>query len=96
MTKNVSAVGFVLEEKQTEMVNKKLERIKYAEDLIVDLIVKIKHEKAYVFDATANFKWGTQAHVKAEDYDFGAALNKMMDVLDVKVKKEKDKIQEKK
>lgn len=96
MTKNVSAVGFVLEEKQTEMVSKKLERIKYAEDLIVDLIVKIKHEKAYVFDVTANFKWGTQAHVKAEDYDFAAALNKMMDVLDVKVKKEKDKIQEKK
>lgn len=96
MTKNVSAVGFVLEEKQTEMVNKKLERIKYAEDLIVDLIIKIKHDKAYVFDATANFKWGAQAHVKSDDYDFAAALNKMMDVLDVKVKKEKDKIQEKK
>ncbi len=96
MTKNVSAVGFVLEEKQAEMVNKKLERIKYAEDLIVDLIVRIKHEKAYVFDVTANFKWGTQAHVKDEDFDFGAALNKMMDVLDVKIKKEKDKVQEKK
>lgn len=96
MTKNVSAVGFVLEEKQSDMIEKKLERIKYADDLIVDLIVKVKHEKAYDFEATANFKWGTQAHVKGEDFDFGAALNKMMDVLDTKVKKEKDKVQEKK
>ena len=69
---------------------------KYAEDLIVDLIVKVKHDKAYVFDANVNFKWGTQAHVSGEDFDFGAALNKMMDVLDTKIKKEKDKVQEKK
>lgn len=93
MTKNVTAVGFDLEEKQSEMIEKKLERVKYAEDLIVDLIVKIKHEKAYVFDTTVNFRWGTSAHVSGEDFDFGAALNKMMDVLDNKVKKEKDKIQ---
>ena len=70
-------------------------RIAYADDLIVDLLMKIKQDKAYVFDTTVNFKWGTQAHVSAEDFDFGAALNKMMDVLDNKIKKEKDKVQEK-
>ncbi|HAC31678.1 MAG: HPF/RaiA family ribosome-associated protein [Treponema sp.] len=95
MTKNVSAVGFDFDEKQSAMVDKKLERIKYAEDLIVDLMVRVKHEKAYAFEATANFRWGSQAHVSAEDFDFGAALNKMMDTLDVKIKKEKDKIQQK-
>ena len=94
MTKNVSA-SFDLEQKQTEMIDKKLERIKYADDLIIDLTVRVKHEKEYSFDATANFRWETQAHVSAKDLDFGAALNKMMDVLDTKIKKEKDKIQEK-
>lgn len=96
MTKTVNAVGFELEEKQSDLIEKKIERIKYADDLIVDLIVKVKHEKAYAFDATANFRWGAQAHVSAEDFDFAAALNKMMDTLDVKVKKEKDRVQEKK
>ena len=96
MTKAISAVGFELEKKQSEMIDKKIECVKYAEDLIVDLIVKVKHDKSYVFDTNVNFKWGTQAHVSGEDFDFGAALNKMMDVLDVKIKKEKDKIQEKK
>ena len=96
MNKTYSAVGFDLEKKQSDMIEKKLSRISYAEDLIVDLILRVKHDKAYVFDTTVNFKWGTQAHVSGEDFDFGAALNKMMDVLDTKVKKEKDKIQEKK
>lgn len=94
MTKNVSA-GFDLDKKQSEMIDKKLERIKYAEDLIVDLTLRVKQEKEYCFDVTANFRWGTQAHVSSKDFDFAAALNKLMDTLDVKIKKEKDKIQEK-
>ena len=94
MTKNVSA-SFELEKKQSELIEKKLERIKYADDLIVDLSVRVKREKEYIFEATANFRWGAQAHVSGKDFDFAAAINKMMDVLDVKIKKEKDKIQEK-
>ena len=95
MTTSVNAVGFTLDQKQSDMIDSKLKRISYAEDLIVDLMLKVKHDKAYSFDTTLNFKWGTQAHVTREDYDFRAALNKMMDVLDNKIKKEKDKIQEK-
>lgn len=94
MTTSVKAVGFTLEQKQSDMINSKMKRISYADDLIVDLLLTIKHEKAYVADATVNFRWGSSAHVSGEDYDFGAALNKMMDVLDNKIKKEKDKVQE--
>ena len=92
MTTSVKAVGFTLDQKQSDMVDSKLKRIAYADDLIVDLLLNIKHEKAYV--AAVNFRWGTSAHVSGEDFDFGAALNKMMDVLDNKIKKEKDKIQD--
>lgn len=95
MTKTVTPIGFELDKKQTEMIDTKLKRISYAEDLIVDLIMRVKRSKEYSFDVTVNFKWGNQAHVAGDDYDFGAALNKVMDVLDNKVKKEKDKVQEK-
>lgn len=94
MTPSINAVGFTLEKKQSDMIDKKLERISYADDLIVDLLLKIKHDKTYIFDTTVNFKWGAQAHVSGEDFEFAAALNKMMDVLDNKIKKEKDKVQE--
>ncbi|MCR5045428.1 MAG: HPF/RaiA family ribosome-associated protein [Treponema sp.] len=93
MTKTVKAVGFELEQKQSDMIEKKLKRVDYADDLIIDLIAQVKHDKQYVFDITTNFRWGAQAHVAAEDFDFGAALNKVMDILDNKIKKEKDKIQ---
>lgn len=95
MTPSINAVGFTLEQKQSDLVESKLKRVSYADDLIVDLLMKIKHDKAYVFDVTVNFKWGTQAHVSGEDFDFAAALNKTMDVHDNKIKKEKDKVQNK-
>ena len=95
MNISTSAVGFVLDEDQQALVNKKLERIKYADDLVVDLIVKIKEDKKYFFETTVNCRWGAVADVSADDYDFSACLNKMMDVLDLKIKKEKDKIQQK-
>ena len=96
MTKSVSAVGFDFEQKQTDMIDKKLKRISYADDLIIDLILRVKRDKAYFFDCTVNFRWGAQGHVTSDDYDFAAGLNKLMDVLDNKIKKEKDKVQEKK
>lgn len=95
MTKTVKAVGFELEQKQSEMIEKKLKRVDYADELIIDLMLHVKLDKQYSFDTTVNFRWGAQAHVTGEDFDFAAGLNKMMDVLDNKIKKEKDKVQEK-
>ncbi|HAO30928.1 MAG: HPF/RaiA family ribosome-associated protein [Treponema sp.] len=96
MTKSISAVGFSFEKDQSDLINQKLKRIDYAESLIVDLILRVKEDKKFYFDATVNFRWGANAHVTSDDFDFAAGLNKLMDVLDTKVKKEKDKIQEKK
>ncbi|MBQ3801205.1 MAG: HPF/RaiA family ribosome-associated protein [Treponema sp.] len=96
MTKSISAQGFTLEKDQSELINQKLKRIDYADSLIVDLILRVKEDKKYYFDTTVNFRWGANAHVTSDDYDFAAALNKMMDVLDQKVKKEKARVQEKK
>ncbi|MBO4404550.1 MAG: HPF/RaiA family ribosome-associated protein [Treponema sp.] len=96
MTKSISANGFTLKKDQSDLINKKLQRIDYADDLIIDLILRVKEDKKFFFDITVNFRWGANAHVASDDFDFAAALNKVMDVLDQKVKKEKDKIQEKK
>ena len=93
MTPSINAIGFTLDKNQSDLIDTKLKRISYAEDLIIDLLIKIKLDNGFSVEATVNFKWGATAHVSAEDFDFAAAFNKMMDVLDNKVKKEKDKIQ---
>jgi putative sigma-54 modulation protein len=95
MNTSISAVGWAFEQGEEELINKKLQRIQYAADLIVDLNLRVKEDKKFIFECTVNFRWGTVAHVTAEDYEFAPGLNKLMDILDQKVKKEKDKIQEK-
>lgn len=96
MNINVQAVKFTLDEDRKAYVDKKIERIKYAEDLITDVLFTFKLDKSKFYaESTVNFRWGGNAHVSAEDYDFNATVNKLMDVLDQKIKKEKDKIQEK-
>ena len=96
MNVNVNAIKFSMEDDQREFVDKKLQRIKYAEELITDVLLSVKLDKKFLAEATVNFRWGGTAHVSADDYDFSACVNKLMDVLDQKVKKEKDKIQERK
>ena len=39
MNTSINAVGFTLEQKQSDMVDSKLKRISDADDLIVDLII---------------------------------------------------------
>jgi len=95
MTTSVSAQGFSLEKDQNDLIANKLQRISYADNLIVDLILHVKEDKKYYFDCTVNFRWGANAHVTGDDFDFAAGLNKLMDSLDNKIKKEKDKVQEK-
>ncbi len=93
MTKSITAVGFSLTADQSELLEQKFKRIAYAEQHIENLSLKIKEDNGFVFDATISFHWGIVAHVNTTNYDFAAGVNKLMDQLDEKINKEKDKIQ---
>ena len=84
-----------MDEETKEYLGKKLERIHHAESMMVDLIVTLKKEKDYEADATVNFRWGVSIHVKEKDFDLHAAIDKMMDKLEAKITKEKEKVKEK-
>ena len=92
----IQAVKFTMDEDQKKYAEQKFKRIDYAEDLITDVRGSIKLDKKFIYDTTVNFRWGGTAHVSCENYEFEAGINKMMDTVDQKVKKEKDKIQQKK
>ena len=91
----ISAVGFDLDQDQQDLIDKKLARLNYADDLIVSLVFKVSEDKKFKFEILVNFRWGLQAHVSEENYEFSTGVNKIIDVMDNKIKKEKDKIQEK-
>ena len=96
MNINIQAVKFAMDEDQKKYLDQKFKRIEYADNLITDIQCFIKLDKKFIYDTTINFRWGGTAHVSTENYEFEAGVNKMMDIADQKVKKEKDKVQEKK
>jgi putative sigma-54 modulation protein len=63
--------------------------------MIVDLLVSIKKEKDFEAEATVNFRWGVSIHVKETDFELTPAIDKMMDKLELKITKEKEKVKEK-
>lgn len=96
MTIDVRSVHFDLGEKNRAYLDKKLERVAYAKDLIVDLLFCFTKEKQFKCECTVNFRWGATAHVQETNFDLVAGMDMMMDTLEQKISKEKSKVQDKK
>ncbi len=95
MNTEIKAVHFTMHDDARDYLNKKIERIHNAENMIVDLIITIKKEKDFDAEATVNFRWGVSIHVKEADFDIIKAIDQMMDKLESKITKEKEKVKEK-
>jgi putative sigma-54 modulation protein len=61
----------------------------------VDLLITLNKEKDFGAEATVNFRWGVSVHVKENDFELVPAIDKMMDKLETKITKEKEKVKEK-
>ena len=62
--------------------------------MIVDLIFVITKDKEFKLEATVNFRWGVQAHMEERDFDVNPGIDKLVDRLEQKISKEKEKVQE--
>jgi putative sigma-54 modulation protein len=95
MNIEMKAVHFSLRDDTKDYLNKKIERIHNAENMIVDLLVTLTKDKDFSAEATVNFRWGVSIHVQESDFELNPAIDKMMDKLETKVTKEKEKVKEK-
>lgn len=94
MNIDIKAVHFSLSSDAKEYLEKKISRIHNAENLIVDLLFTLTKEKNFSVDVKVNFKWGVSVHLKETDFELNAAIDKLMDKLDSKIVKEKEKVKE--
>jgi putative sigma-54 modulation protein len=95
MNLEVKAVHFTLGEDAKAYLDRKITRIHNAENIIIDLLFTLTKDKDFSAEATVNFRWGVSVHVKENDFDLMAAIDKLIDKLDSKIVKEKEKAAEK-
>ncbi|MBN2532066.1 MAG: ribosome-associated translation inhibitor RaiA [Spirochaetales bacterium] len=75
--------------------NKKLHRLEFAAGYLIDLLFKVIKEKhGYKLEATINFQWGSSAYIHVSGFEIYESIDKLFDKLELKVKKEKNKVQQ--
>ena len=95
MNTEIKAVHFSLRDETKEYLEKKIERIHNAENMIVDLLFTLTKDKDFSVEVMVNFRWGVTIHLKEDDFELNPAIDKLMDKLDAKIAKEKEKAKEK-
>jgi putative sigma-54 modulation protein len=94
MNIDIKAVHFTLKDDNREYLDKKIARIHNAENMIVDLLITLTKDKDFAAEATVNFRWGVSIHIKEHDFELIPAVDKLVDKLEIKITKEKEKVKE--
>jgi putative sigma-54 modulation protein len=87
-------VHFTIREDTKTYLERKIARIHNAETMSVDLLVTLTKDKDFTAEATVNFRWGMSIHVKEHDFDLTPAIDNLMDKLEAKITKEKEKVKD--
>jgi len=93
MNVEIKSIHFELDDEQKDYIEKKIHKVEYAKDLIIDLLVNVTKEKnLYKIDININFKWNYSAHIEVSEYDIVKGVDNIVDKLQRMIKKEKEKI----
>ncbi|MBN1648920.1 MAG: ribosome-associated translation inhibitor RaiA [Spirochaetales bacterium] len=91
---DIKGVHYEVSENVKEKMESKLKRLEHAEDMIVNLDFTITREKQYKLEAKIHFRWGQMHHIKVETFDIWKGVDLLIDKLELKVDKEKERVQD--
>ncbi|MDR1932470.1 MAG: HPF/RaiA family ribosome-associated protein [Spirochaetales bacterium] len=92
MNVEIKSIHFDLPEDFRELIEKKMQKIEFAQDMIVSLACTVSKGKDYSLEADIHFRWGKVHHLRIHDFDLRGGIDKLSDKIDAKVVKEKGKI----
>ena len=98
MNLNVRGVHYQPSDETMEFLNKKLQKLSFAEDYLHDLDIVIKREtlgQGFHLDALLHFKWGTEKLVSYDCYELFEGIELLTDKIEGVARKEKSKVIEK-
>jgi putative sigma-54 modulation protein len=95
MNIDIKGVHVEISDQVQEYIDKKLHRLDFVSEHIIDLLVFLHQEGSqYSLEATVNFRWGNSTHMRVKSFDIFEGIDKLVDKVELKVLKEKNKIQD--
>ncbi len=95
MNLEIKGIHVEITDKIREYIDKKMPRLDFAKDHLIDLLLHFSHEKSmYRLEANLNFRWGHSIHVGSDGFDIFEGIDKLFDKMEQKILKEKKKIQD--
>jgi putative sigma-54 modulation protein len=95
MTTDVRWVHCEADQKVLEYIDRKIERVDFARQIIVELPICITRGKkdGYDLETTVHFRWGKSIRVGVREYDLHKGVDALFDKLDLKIARVKGKLQ---
>ena len=95
MNIEIRGVHYDISEEEKQAIAKKLHRIDFIKEKIIDIIFTIiKEKKEFELEVSIYFQWGTSAYLHVRDFNVLEGIDKLFNKMEVKISKEKEKIQE--
>ena len=95
MHTEIRGVHIDVSESMKEYIDKKLQKLDFVKDLIIDLLFTIsKEKKGFKLEVTINFRWGASAHISADSFEVYEGIDILFSKVEHKVTKEKEKMQQ--
>lgn len=94
MNTNIKSIGFKISDEDKALLDKKLARLAFAEQYLHDLdltFTKPEGVSSIKAAASLHFSWGPLKQIEVESYEFGSAVDDLMDKLERTARKEKEK-----
>ena len=94
MNTEIKCVHLEITEKIKAYINKKMQRLDFAKDYLVDLLFSLTREKRrYKIEVNINFRWGNSNHIGINNFDIFEGIDNIFDKMELKIIKEKRKVQ---
>lgn len=91
----IQAVHFDLRDETRDFIEEKLQKIDFAADMIVDIeFTLVRDAREFEQEVKVHFRWGKSHVIKLRSFELHEGLEKLMAKLEMKVRKEKEKIKE--
>ena len=94
MNFEIKGIHYEVSQRTVEQFEKKIKRLDFASELLSKLTISVEREKSqYNLSADFSFTWGSGGHIMLSNHDLYKGIDLIVDKLENKISKEKEKIQ---